>query len=225
MSRNGKIARLSYETREGLNRRLQDGEGGAAVLDWLNDLPEVREIVREQFGGVPVSKQNLSEWRAGGYQEWLRREESLGTVRELMERAEGVNTAANEEDLGDWLSVALSVELVKTTEALLAEKMDARERWKLLREILPHLAMLRREDHRGRRVQMAEERWEREVERLDEQEIKRESETEEGLKRAERLAAMLSRAMTQEQAEAANGQVEEDGQTKSNQVAPNQTKN
>ena len=222
MSRNGKIARLPWQTRDWLNERIRDGVGGTNILSWLNDLPEVREIVQEQFGGVPVSKQNLSEWRAGGYQEWLRREESLGTVRELMERAEGVNEAANEEDLGDWLSVALSLELVKTTEALLAEKMDPRERWKLLREILPHLAVLRREDHRGRRVRMAEERWERETDRLDEESRRQVIAEQEGIERSERLAAAASRWM--EEQRGASGQSDGDNQTESNQIAPNQTK-
>jgi hypothetical protein len=206
------------------NLRLQDGEGGPAVLDWLNSLPQVQEIVREQFGGVPVSKQNLSEWRAGGYQDWLRREESLGTVRELMEREEGVNAAANEEDLGDWLSVALSLELVKTTEALLAEKTDPHERWKLLREILPQLAVLRREDHRGRRVRMAEERWERETERLDDEKLRADLAEEMRPAAVERMAAMLSQAMTSDQPEGASGQSGVGGQTQSNQVAPGQTK-
>jgi hypothetical protein len=83
MTRNGKIARLPCEVRELLNQRLRDGVGGLAVLDWLNGLPEVQEIIQEDFGGVPISKQNLSEWRAGGYREWLRHEGSLDMIRGL----------------------------------------------------------------------------------------------------------------------------------------------
>ena len=190
------------------------------VLDWLNGLPEVREIIEEDFGGVPVSKQNLSEWRAGGYREWLRHEGSLDVVRGLMERVDGVIAVADEEDLGDRLSVALSVELVKTTEALLSEKMTAKERWKLLQEILPHLAVLRRQDHRATRVRIDEERWERETERLDEKKIRREMAAEARAGEVERMAAMLSRAMASEEPGGVNGEMDGAGQTKSHPVKP-----
>jgi hypothetical protein len=224
MSRKGKIARLPCEVRELLNHRLRDGMGGPAVLEWLNGLPEVQEIIKEDFGGIPVSKQNLSEWRLGGYLEWLRHQGSLDMVRGLMERVDGVIAAADEEDLGDRLSVALSVELVKTTEALLAEKMTHKERWKLLRDILPHLAVLRRADHRAVRVRMAEERWDRETERLDEKKWRREMAAEARVGEVERMAAMLSRAMASDKPGGADGELDGDGQTKSNQVAPSQTK-
>ena len=40
--RNGKIARLPYKIREQLNVRLQDGELGTRLVDWLNGLPEAQ---------------------------------------------------------------------------------------------------------------------------------------------------------------------------------------
>ena len=70
-TRNGKIARLPRLVREKLNERLERSEPGPQLLDWLNALPEVREILRRDFAGVPVSKQNLSQWRRGGFQESL----------------------------------------------------------------------------------------------------------------------------------------------------------
>jgi hypothetical protein len=74
-TRNGKIARLSREVRDELNRRLERSQPGPNLLDWLNGLPEVRELLQEQFEGEPISKQNLSQWRQGGFQEWLARQE------------------------------------------------------------------------------------------------------------------------------------------------------
>jgi hypothetical protein len=69
-SRNGKIARLPILVRNRLNQRLGDGQAGPAVLDWLNAQPEARAVLEESFKGVPVSLQNLSQWRQGGFAQW-----------------------------------------------------------------------------------------------------------------------------------------------------------
>jgi hypothetical protein len=61
MTRNGKIARLTRPIRDELNRRLQDGEPGVRLVAWLNGLPETQKILQVDFGGRPISEQNLSE--------------------------------------------------------------------------------------------------------------------------------------------------------------------
>lgn len=68
-TRNGKIARLSLPVREQLNDRLERCESSARLLPWLNALPETRALVQKEFAGVPINKQNLSQWRRGGFQE------------------------------------------------------------------------------------------------------------------------------------------------------------
>jgi len=68
---NGKIANLPAQIREELNCRINDGEPGAELVEWLNAIPEVTEVMDERFGGHPISEQNLSEWRKRGYQQWL----------------------------------------------------------------------------------------------------------------------------------------------------------
>jgi hypothetical protein len=50
--RNGKIARLPRSIRDELNNRLEDSEESPELLDWLNALPDVREVLRKQFAGV-----------------------------------------------------------------------------------------------------------------------------------------------------------------------------
>jgi hypothetical protein len=70
-SRNGKIARLPRHVREELNERLERSEPGPQLLAWLNALPETKEVAEKHFASAPVNKQNLSEWRQGGFQEWL----------------------------------------------------------------------------------------------------------------------------------------------------------
>ena len=55
---------------------------------WLNALPVVSALLARDFDGSPVSKQNLCEWRAGGFAEWQARQETLDQARELAADAE-----------------------------------------------------------------------------------------------------------------------------------------
>ena len=71
-TRTGKIARLPKPIREQLNARLENGEPGTSLVTWLNQLPEVQKIITDQFAGLPIRPQNLSEWRQGGYLDWIR---------------------------------------------------------------------------------------------------------------------------------------------------------
>ncbi len=58
-TRNGKIARLPKQIRHDLNGRLEDGQPGKQLVEWLNGLPEVQEVLKLRFGGRPISEQNL----------------------------------------------------------------------------------------------------------------------------------------------------------------------
>lgn len=107
MTRNGKISRLPRELRDELNRRLADGQCGKALLAWLNGLPQVTEVLNRDFGGVAISKQNLSEWRSGGLAEWQARQETLAQARELAADAREI-TAATEGRLTDHLATVLA---------------------------------------------------------------------------------------------------------------------
>ena len=95
MTRNGKIARLTRPIRDELNRRLQDGEPGVRLVAWLNGLPETQKILQVDFGGRPISEQNLSEWKAGGYRDWLARQEALSQARELTADARELTEATD----------------------------------------------------------------------------------------------------------------------------------
>ena len=83
MARQGKIARLPARLREQVNRRLHDGQTAGEILAWLNQRPEARAVVDSHFAGEPVSEQNLSAWRGGGYLDWLRQREREDSLRQL----------------------------------------------------------------------------------------------------------------------------------------------
>lgn len=93
-ARKGKIARLPLSVRLELNRRMRDGATGAQLCGWLESLPAVEAVMVEQFHGEPVKPQNLSEWRAGGYREWLREEERVEQIRALSEMSYRLAQAA-----------------------------------------------------------------------------------------------------------------------------------
>src|SRR5688572_25597521 len=106
MTRTGKIARLQRDIRNQLNRRIADGEPGIRLVEWLNALESVRQGLAQDFGGREISEQNLSEWKQGGYADWLARQETLACARELAADA-GELTDAAEGSLADHLAMAL----------------------------------------------------------------------------------------------------------------------
>jgi len=67
----GKIANLPSPIRDELNYRISEGDEGIELVEWLNAKPEVAEVVNKLFDGIPISEQNLSEWRKRGFQKWL----------------------------------------------------------------------------------------------------------------------------------------------------------
>ncbi len=44
---NGKIARLPKSIRDDLGRRIENGEQGKDVVEWLNGLPAVQDVLKE----------------------------------------------------------------------------------------------------------------------------------------------------------------------------------
>ena len=63
--RTGKIASLPYPTRERINRMLQDGVQYPAIIESLH-APGAPPLPHE------VNKHHLSEWKDGGFQDWLK---------------------------------------------------------------------------------------------------------------------------------------------------------
>src|ERR1700674_3902303 len=103
MTRNGKIARLPYSVRNILNRRLHNGEQGVKLMKWLNGRPKVQEVLAEEFGGRPISEQNLSEWKQGGFEDWLRHQEAREWVQKLADESADLKKIAGDLPGGDWL--------------------------------------------------------------------------------------------------------------------------
>jgi hypothetical protein len=140
---------LPKSIRDQLGRRIEDGEEGQELVNWLNGLPEVREILEKQFGGRPVTEQNLSEWKQGGYEQWLRQEDLLSLVGQVAEESEDLEGAADGQEISDRFAGLMAVELARLATALLEKETDPEKRWKRLCEVHRELSQLRRDDHRA----------------------------------------------------------------------------
>jgi len=144
---NGKIARLPRNIRDELNHRLDNGEPGGSILAWLNALPKVRNMLKKEFGGDPINAQNLSNWRKGGYQDWLKQQERRAVVRELTENSKELDMDAGGVEVANHLSAALVAELATSARDALAAIADPAERCVREQEFLLTLARVRRQDY------------------------------------------------------------------------------
>ena len=85
VTRTGKIARLPWAIRDQLNQRLADGQPASQILPWLHSLPEVRQILKDQFKGCPITPQNLSHWKSGGYVDWVHHQDARQLAANMVE--------------------------------------------------------------------------------------------------------------------------------------------
>lgn len=166
MTRNGKIARLPRAVRAQLNRRLADGERGQRLVAWLNGLPDTQRVLAADFGGRPISEQNLTEWKQGGHREWLAHQELLAQTGTLAERAEEVRAAgpALTENLAVMVAAHFAGALLTADGPPSAEAL---RKLAPLRGLCADLVELRRGDHSAARLRIEEERLERDRERTE----------------------------------------------------------
>jgi hypothetical protein len=164
MTCTGKIARLPYEIRDQLNRRLRDGEPGRQLVAWLNGQPEVQRVLATGFGGRPINEPNLCAWKAGGYQSWLAQQEALTQACELPPQAAELTAAANGQvttQLATVLAVRYATELMRWKGEASGEFSS---KLRALRGLSESVTQLRRGVHEGDRLKLQHEQleWQRE---------------------------------------------------------------
>jgi hypothetical protein len=159
MGRLGKIARLPQEVREQLNRRLENNETGESLLGWLNELPEVKELLAQEFDGAAINDPNLSAWRTGGFQAWQRQQESLAMAGEVSEYGTALLKAA-EGPVTDALAVWLSARYLEVTRNMEGPATDEKQAWKRMREFCKDVSRLRRGDFHMERLRLEREKFE-----------------------------------------------------------------
>lgn len=146
-ARIGKIARLPAAVREELNRRLHNAAFGKELVDWLNALPEVQRILAERFVGQPISKQNLSEWRQGGFQDWLREQARRERIRELAAQFPEGDTSELDAPIQERIVLEFAEELER-----LSAIPDPDERFKRLMRLSREFCRVQRARNRSLEV-------------------------------------------------------------------------
>src|SRR5258708_24191444 len=153
-TRVGKIARLPALIRNELNQRLQSGALAKHLVVWLNELPEAKKILAELFHGQPVSQQNISEWRQGGYQDWLCQMETRERVLRITDRYQDLDLEAR---MSRRLESLMTAQLTDAANQL-HEIKDGKLRWQRLQKISRELCRLQMARCRGLEVQLQREK-------------------------------------------------------------------
>jgi hypothetical protein len=193
-SRVGKIARLPLVIRQQLNQRLQNGEPGQALIQWLNGLPEVQAVLAAHFHGQPIVKQNLSAWKQGGYLDWEEEQSALEAVATVFEHSDGLQQVAKD-GLIDRMTLVLTAKMAIEIKRLHSEK-DGEKKSKIWRELIGSLVLLRRGNFQGERVLVEKEKlsFRRELHQRD-----REAEFWQWIEKEEYRDKILGKLLTPEQ--------------------------
>jgi hypothetical protein len=142
MTRNGKIARLPAAIRQELNQRLLDGQPGNQLVEWLNGLPKVQALLKAKFNGNPVTENNLSHWKNGGYAAWEAGDRMADNVNSIMDGTTALPAVAKN-GLTDRMTLILAANMASAM--LRLESMpDGIEKAKMWRELRIGLLALRK---------------------------------------------------------------------------------
>jgi hypothetical protein len=150
MTNTGKIGRLPDNLRDQLNRRLLNGEPGKRLVEWLNSLPETRQVLTACFGGRPINEPNLTAWKAGGFQDWLVRQDTFAQAREMGPDAREI-AAATDGRLTEHLSTVVAARYAAMLNGWHGEtSTETCRKFRLLHELCQHVLRLRRNDRLAR---------------------------------------------------------------------------
>jgi hypothetical protein len=154
-ARVGKIARLPGEIRTTLNHRLHNGALGKELVAWLNALPEVQAVLAERFAGRPITEDNISAWRGGGFQDWRLEEERRVRLRELSASGHGGDPENNARRISAVTQEQFALELAEEFERLSAMKPGV-ERSKHLQRLSRELCRHQHSYYRRRELRLLE---------------------------------------------------------------------
>lgn len=151
-ARRGKIARLPQAIREEVNQRLHDGQNGGEICAWLNGLASVKAMLADKFKCEEISEANLSNWRLGGFQDWLDDNSRADEIRANAEMAMRIAQASGG-GISEGAAAILAGKIISGIEVLSAEDLPG---------TVLAVARLRKMELESRRVHLGERRENRE---------------------------------------------------------------
>jgi len=155
-TRKGKIARLPFNIREDINHRLHENVPVKDILIWLNTDGDVRNHMDRLFQSRYITEQNISEWRQGGYQDWLTYNSTIDTVRELSEDAVRV---ALTDISAEHLLLALTAMFAEMIKNLgVTEEIPYNRKLIVLQDLIKMALSMRRSEQRDTRLKLDAER-------------------------------------------------------------------
>ena len=116
-------------------------------------LPEVKQSLDDHFAGRPVSKQNLSEWRSGGFSEWLDRQDAGDFLTNLDDQPNPNPQTSSSPPPAAWLSgspFSMPWRLLLWSNP----PSISPPRWARLREICADIARLRQSELFAERLEL-----------------------------------------------------------------------
>ncbi len=162
-TRNGKIAHLPHRLRESLNQRLHDGIPGHKLLAWLNAEPDAQRILAEYYPGRRITQQNLSEWRQGGYQDWVNLQRANNLTLQLAQDPESIDLGISPQKIVESMATITAAEFVRAAEEKSRACTTTQERWEHVCEINTELSRLRQGNHRVALATLQKQQWEYQV--------------------------------------------------------------
>jgi hypothetical protein len=155
MTRNGKIARLPAAIREELNQRLLDGEPGNQLVQWLNGLPKVQALLKAKFNANPITENNLSHWKNGGYAAWEANDRMADNVISILDGATALQGAAKDgltERIALFMAANMAIAMLR-----LESMPEGIEKVKIWRELRISLLSLRKPELFAQRLVLERE--------------------------------------------------------------------
>ena len=166
MTRRGKIARLPQPIREQINHRFENGEEGKQITEWLNTLPEVASLMAAEFDGQPISDNNLSNWKLGGYRDWQAQQAALESALQFQSEAAQLSQGGGSH-LADQLALCVTARLAAALRNSFADDDDPAQALEELGRLRRNLVALSKGDHTGQRVQIQREKLELDMKKFE----------------------------------------------------------
>ena len=153
--RNGKIASLPSDIRDILSWRMEQGENSGDLLAWLNGHPKVQDSIKNSFDSAPINKQNLSQWRRGGFREWQLYADLFHQACRVQEHVEDLTDTVDPPLLAGRMAALLATRyaaLLNTWDG--APSPEFEEKLRVLRGVNRDLALLQKTLQQAHRLEI-----------------------------------------------------------------------